>query len=140
MTLTARTQYACLAMSHLAAERGAREPTPLRAIAERHGIPATFLVQILNQLKRAGLVVSERGAGGGYRLKKPPGEISLAEVAEAIEPADAPTCAAARSPLSGAMIALAQQLQAARRACLAEWTLADMVARAAAGGEPMWYI
>ena len=58
-------------MLQLAQEYAAGEPVQVRRIAERHGIPATFLVQILHELRRAGLVTSTRGAAGGYRLSRP---------------------------------------------------------------------
>jgi Rrf2 family protein len=140
MALTAKAQYACLAMIQLAAERDSPDPTPLRLVADRHGIPPTFLVQILNQLKRAGLVSSVRGAAGGYRLQGDPATISLAQVVDAIEPADPPACAAEQSPLAPAMVALGRRLHAARRRCLAEVTLEELAAQAAAHAEPMWYI
>ena len=54
-------------------------------IAERHDVPPRFLVQILLQLKGAGLVASVRGAAGGYQLLKPPQEISLGQVMEVID-------------------------------------------------------
>ena len=48
-------------------------------------MPPRFLVQILLQLKAGGLVESTRGAAGGYRLARPPGEVSLGQVMEVIE-------------------------------------------------------
>ena len=55
-------------------------------IAEGHGVPSRFLVQILLQLKSAGLVQSIRGAAGGYQLAKEPEEISLLDVMNVIDP------------------------------------------------------
>ena len=63
-----------------AALRGYREPVPIRTLAARHGVPDRFLVQILLQLKAAGLVASTRGSAGGYRLARPPAEVSLGQV------------------------------------------------------------
>ena len=57
-----------------------RPPVRIREISEAHGIPERYLVQILLQLKGAGLVASTRGASGGYRLARPAAEISLGEV------------------------------------------------------------
>src|SRR5208337_1622098 len=48
-------------------------------------IPRTFLAKILQQLSRRGIVKSTQGVGGGFRLAKPPAEISLLEVIEAIQ-------------------------------------------------------
>ena len=57
----------CLAMLQLAQDYSSAEPVQVRRIAERQGIPATFLVQILHELRRAGLAESTRGAAGGYQ-------------------------------------------------------------------------
>ena len=91
MKITARTEYACVAMPELAAHYGSGEPLSIREIAEKHGVPARFLVQILLQLKEAGLVASTRGAAGGYRLVRPPDEVSLGEVMEVIDGANSTT-------------------------------------------------
>ncbi|HEY8505769.1 MAG TPA: Rrf2 family transcriptional regulator, partial [Gemmataceae bacterium] len=93
---SAKAEYACLAMLELAARHGDPQPTPLKSIAERHGIPERFLVQILLQLKGAGLVASTRGAAGGYQLTRPPGQITLADVIGVLDgdvtpPTDSPT-------------------------------------------------
>ena len=66
MKVSAKTDYACLAMLELAAHYGSKEPLRIRTIADEHGIPSRFLVQILLQLKGAGFVASTRGAAGGY--------------------------------------------------------------------------
>lgn len=57
----------------------------IRDIAETHGIPERYLVQILLQLKGAGLVTSTRGAAGGYRLARSADQISLGEVLSSID-------------------------------------------------------
>src|ERR1700741_4926153 len=85
MKVSAKTEYACLAMLELAAHYGSGEPVRIRQIADAHGIPSRFLVQILLQLKGAGFVTSTRGAAGGYQLLKDPTEITLAEVMSVIE-------------------------------------------------------
>ena len=56
MNLTAKTEYACLAMLELAQHFESERPVQLRVITERHGIPAQFLVQIFQELKKSGLV------------------------------------------------------------------------------------
>src|SRR6185295_16927802 len=85
MKVSAKTEYACLAMLELSAHYGSGEPVRIRAIAQQHGIPSRFLVQILLQLKGAGFVASTRGASGGYQLIKSPDDISLGEVMTVIE-------------------------------------------------------
>jgi Rrf2 family protein len=55
------------------------------AISKQQNIPTRFLEQILNDLKSAGIVMSRRGVAGGYRLRHPPAEITLAAVIRHIE-------------------------------------------------------
>ena len=100
MKVSAKTEYACIAMLQLAHSFGSGEPVRIRKIAEDHGVPSRFLVQILLQLKGAGYVNSTRGAAGGYELIKPPAEISLLEVMNVIEGPEAlaPPNATADSP------------------------------------------
>jgi DNA-binding IscR family transcriptional regulator len=82
---SAKTEYACLAVLELAAKYGSGEPVRVRTIADRQGIPSPFLVQILLQLKSAGVVESTRGSAGGYRLTRDPATLSLGEVVSMIE-------------------------------------------------------
>lgn len=85
MLFSAKAEYACVAMLELAARHGDPRPLRLAEIAEKHGIPQPFLVQILLQLKGAGLVHSTRGAAGGYALTKAPDEITLFDVVTVID-------------------------------------------------------
>ena len=85
MNISAKTEYACIAVLELAKNVSSKEPLRIRDIADNHGIPARFLVQILLQLKGAGIVSSTRGASGGYRLAINPEAISLYRVMNVIE-------------------------------------------------------
>lgn len=85
MRLSAKADYACLAMLELAATIDAAQPTRIKAIADTHQIPQRFLVQILLQLKTSGLVKSVRGASGGYNLARKPENISIADVIRAVD-------------------------------------------------------
>ncbi len=85
MRLSAKAQYACVAMLDLACNHSDPNPVSLKHIAERHGMSQGFLVQILLQLKAGGLVDSTRGATGGYSLTRAPGQVSLAEIVHAID-------------------------------------------------------
>ena len=71
MKLSTRGRYGIHAMYDLAlyAEGG---PQPIKAIAEREGVPEAYLEQLIAVLKRAGLVTSVRGAQGGYMLARRP--------------------------------------------------------------------
>src|SRR3954451_13148765 len=85
MRISAKAEYACVAVLELAANHGEAQPLRIKTIADSQGIPQRFLVQILLQLKTAGLVVSVRGASGGYQLARSPESISLASVITAID-------------------------------------------------------
>src|SRR3984893_17517508 len=85
MRISAKAEYACVAMLELAANHADAQPVRIKAIADAQGIPPRFLVQILLQLKTAGLVASVRGASGGYQLARAPESISLAAVINAID-------------------------------------------------------
>ena len=61
------------------------QPTQVKDIAERQGVPPRFLEQIFQDLKRAGIVGSKRGPQGGYRLARPAERISLGDVVRALE-------------------------------------------------------
>jgi Rrf2 family protein len=140
MKFSARTEYAFLAMLQLTEDYATGEPVQIRRIADEHGIPSGFLVQILLQLKGAGLVVSTRGASGGYRLARPPHEITLAEVLDVMERDERPDSSAAHAtPLARALLELRREMREAQRERLEATTLADLV-ELAASREPMWYI
>ncbi len=84
MKPTLKAVYGILAALDLALHNGG-VPIRSKAIARRQDIPARFLEQILNGLKKGGLVESHRGAHGGYVLRKTPADISLAEIVEVLE-------------------------------------------------------
>ena len=85
MNISARCEYACRALVELGTHFAAQQTVTSQDIAERRHIPEKYLVHILLQLKRAGLVRSVRGAQGGYILVKEPDEIRLLDVVEAID-------------------------------------------------------
>jgi Rrf2 family protein len=81
--LSTTTQYALRALSHLARQSG--DAVLGRDLAESVEIPANYLSKVLVTLRNAGLVVTTRGSGGGYRLSKPAHEIHLIDVVELFE-------------------------------------------------------
>lgn len=84
MELTTRGRYAVMAMTELALHAG-QGALPLPTIAERQHLSVAYLEQIFLRLRRAGLVESERGRSGGYRLCRPPSEIMVADIMTAVE-------------------------------------------------------
>ena len=83
MRLSARVDYALRAAAELAAAEHA--PVSAEQLARTQGIPRKFLENILLQLRRAGIVQSQRGPEGGYWLARPASSISLADVIRAID-------------------------------------------------------
>jgi Rrf2 family protein len=132
MRVSAKAEYACIAMLELAANYEVAHPLRIKDIAEAHGIPQGFLVQILLQLKGAGLVASLRGAAGGYQLARAPEQISLADVINVIDRAPAPRpdgTAPAPSPVVQVVRGVWQEMQAEEQRRLEALTLAELARR-----------
>ena len=89
MRISKKCEYACLALIELS-RHYEDSLVQIADIAERNDIPKKFLEQILILLKNAGYIRSYRGARGGYKLSKPPGKITLAEIMRLIDGALAP--------------------------------------------------
>ena len=85
MRVSAKTDYALRAAVELAAAHGTGAPVKGEKLATTQSIPLRFLENILLQLRHAGIVESRRGADGGYKLARPPEEITLADVIRAID-------------------------------------------------------
>jgi Rrf2 family protein len=142
MKVPAKTEYACIAILELAARYDDGQPVCVRDIAAAHGIPSRFLVQILLQLKGAGLVASTRGAAGGYRLLQPPEQITLAAVMAVVEgPLETPSSnVATETALSGALLATWREVAELQHEILGGMTLANLLEQAQGAGEAMYYI
>jgi Rrf2 family protein len=143
MRVSAKAEYACIAMLELAANHGNPQPVRVKAIADAHGIPLRFLVQILLQLKGAGLVTSTRGAAGGYHLTRSPEAISLADVINVIDRTAPPRldpAALGPSPAVHAIRTVWQEIQAEEQRMLEEVTLADLVRKTERTHEPTYQI
>ena len=82
MRLSARVDYALRAMCELAAAGG---PRTVDQLAAAQKIPAKYLESILGELRRGGLLRSQRGPEGGYRLGRPADQISIADVIRALD-------------------------------------------------------
>jgi Rrf2 family protein len=95
MKLSARSEYACLALVELS-ERYGTGYVKTGDISRNRNIPKKYLEQILLELKRSGYVRSRKGAEGGYKLAKTPGEISLADVVRLMDGALAPVESASK--------------------------------------------
>jgi Rrf2 family transcriptional regulator, iron-sulfur cluster assembly transcription factor len=96
MQLTTRGRYAVMAMTDLATRDSTvsiADPVCLADIAERQQLSHAYLEQLFPKLRRAELVFSARGPGGGYRLARPASEIVIADIIAAVdEPMTATRC------------------------------------------------
>ena len=141
MKIPAKVEYGVLALLTLASSCPSGERLQVKRIADDHAIPQRFLVQILLELKRAGIVASIRGAGGGYRLMRAPQDITLGEVVAALE--GSPSGEGIdenQAPLERALAEAWLAAANAQQAFLDGITLADLVEQAANRRDPMWYI
>jgi Rrf2 family protein len=136
MWITRRTDYATRAVLFLALADDDR-PRKLHELAEATATPVTVLEQVLPQLRSAGIVRSERGPAGGYRLNHAPGDITLGKVVRLIQGPLAPiSCATRHEPEPCAMelgCALQETWASVRDATIAildATTFADLAGRA----------
>ena len=142
MTISAKTEYACIAVLALAARYGNAVPVRIREIAEPHGIPSRFLVQILLQLKGAGLVVSTRGASGGYKLAKAPEKITLGQVMGVIDGQSGliQSSAGVSTVATRVLLETWKQIADLQREKLGEITFAQLAQKLRGQGDGMYYI
>ncbi|MGI9481811.1 MAG: Rrf2 family transcriptional regulator [Hyphomicrobiales bacterium] len=84
MKLSTRGRYAVMAMSDIAIH-SAGEPVSLADISSRQAISQAFLEQLFAQLRKAGLVTSVRGPGGGYKLSRDADEICIADIVTSVD-------------------------------------------------------
>jgi Rrf2 family protein len=135
LKISQKLEYAMRAMIELAPRRESGALVPAREIATAQQIPLRFLEQQLGALHKAGLVESFRGAGGGCRLAKAPEEITVAQIADAIEgqlypmfclePTDHTCFADSRCGLQGFWGEVARAIQRV----FEETTVADLASR-----------
>jgi Rrf2 family protein len=130
--VSAKVDYALRAMTELAAATPSLMTAEQLATAQK--IPPKFLESILAQLRNGGLVASQRGSVGGYRLAKPPEEISIADVIRELEGPIATVRGVRPDELeyAGAASSLREiwlELRAQMRGVLEQTTLADLVTK-----------
>jgi len=83
--LSHKLEYACRVLAQLGRTYGQDKLAHIETLATAEVIPANYLVQILNELRGAGLIVSKRGKQGGYALARAPKKISLSQIVEAVD-------------------------------------------------------
>jgi Rrf2 family protein len=129
LSITSKSPYALGALVELE-RHGDAGPVPIAELARRREIPVQFLEQLFATLRRAGVLRSQRGVGGGYSFARPASEITVLEVVELLDGAVG----------QGATGIFADAAQAAR-AVLGASTVADVAeAEARTAGAPMYHI
>jgi Rrf2 family protein len=140
MQLPIKAHYATVAMLALAQSFESGQPLTARAIADDHEIPPQFLVQILQQLRAAGMISSTRGSSGGFRLERDPSTISLADVIEAVCPASQTSTPRSSSSLGQVAQEVWNELSLIEKQHLQELKLSELCQRAESTAESMLYI
>jgi Rrf2 family protein len=132
LTITSKSPYAVRALAELA-RSGGSGPVPIGEIARRRDIPVQFLEGLFATLRRAGILQSQRGVKGGYSFAKPPEDVTVLDVVEALEGRLGQDAAQAGDVWTEAIDALRLKLQAI--------TIAEVAQREArAAGAAMYYI
>jgi Rrf2 family protein len=135
--LSVKVDYACRVLAQLARLHGREELAHIEELAKIEAVPATYLVQILGELRNGGLVTSRRGKQGGYALARPPAEITLLDIVSLIE-GDVLELGAAIEGQSGKRVAQAwREVRGVLEAKCREITLERLATKA--DGE-MYYI
>jgi Rrf2 family protein len=140
MRISAKAQYACIAILELAASYGDGQPIRIRDVADAHSISQRFLVQILLQLKAAGYVTSTRGASGGYQLARPPDQIDLASILRLVDGPPEPFLESAESPASRVLGDALQEVVEAQTRMLQSISFADLLERLDKQPQAMYFI
>jgi len=83
--LSLKLEYACRVLAQLSKRQEGAQLAHIEELAKAEGIPANYLVQVLNDLRNAGLIVSRRGKQGGYALARTPREITLYDIVHAVD-------------------------------------------------------
>lgn len=144
MNITAKSKYAVRALVELA-QRPSDAPVPLVTIAEAREIPTQFLEQLFAALRRGGILQSHRGVYGGFSFNRPPDQVTVLDVVEAldgaIEPALCTTSEACRRQPVCSASEVWVQAKLAVEEVLSGVTIRELADREAArDGASMYYI
>lgn len=137
MRISQKLDYANRAVLQLAKSYDGKSVSKLEEISQRENIPQAFLVQILTDLKRAGIVISKRGKAGGYLLAKEPVTISFADVISATEPQLLEETFTFEGDSAAELHRVWGELSAAFKKHASEITFEDLIS---GEKEPMWFI
>jgi Rrf2 family protein len=129
ISITSKSPYALAALVELYLH-GGTDPVPIAELARRREIPVQFLEQLFATLRRAGVLRSQRGVGGGYSFARSPAELSVLEVVELLD-----------GPVGAGATGVFTEAADAARVVLSGSTVAQVAdAEAQAAGAPMYHI
>jgi Rrf2 family cysteine metabolism transcriptional repressor len=129
LSITTKSPYALAALVELHLH-GGPGPVPIAELARRRGIPVQFLEQLFANLRRAGILRSQRGVGGGYSFARSPAEVSVLEIVELLD-----------GPVGHGAAGVFADAAEAARTILSASTIADAAeAETRAAGAPMYQI
>jgi Rrf2 family cysteine metabolism transcriptional repressor len=129
LSITTKSPYALDALVELQLH-GDFGPVPIAELARRRNIPVQFLEQLFATLRRAGILRSQRGVGGGYAFARSADEITVLEIVELLD-----------GPVGQGSSGVFAEVATAARTVLSSWTVAAVAeAEARAAGAPMYHI
>jgi Rrf2 family protein len=153
MEMTARVEYALLALLEMAIYHARKEPLKLNEITLKYAIPDRYLEQILIHLRHSGIIQSQRGARGGYALTREPRQITIWEIVASIEgevgqeqirqrKSKRPDMAVIETAEKDLVYGIWQKARAASHTVLSHYTLQDLCQQLedAKQVEPMYHI
>lgn len=138
MKLSHKLEYACRVLAQLGRTYELDKLAHIETLATAEAIPANYLVQILNELRGAGLIVSKRGKQGGYALAREPKKIALVDIVEAVDSELLERNFKDLGHSGGRVASIWSDVGECFEAKVREYTLADFIVKDADAG--MYYI
>ncbi|MCC5806385.1 MAG: Rrf2 family transcriptional regulator [Opitutales bacterium] len=137
MKLSLKVEYACQVLAQLGHTHGRKELPHIDDLSRAEEVPSNYLVQILNELRNAGLITSRRGKQGGYALARVPREITLCDVVRALDGGVLEFSAESRGASAERTKAIWREVGAFLEEKLRSYTVEDFMG---AGTTEMYYI
>jgi Rrf2 family protein len=127
LDLSAKVEYALLALLELANHYVHKTPTTMSDISAKHPIPERYLEQILSSLRRAGVVQSQRGSKGGFVLAREPRQLTLLEVVIMLDGEQKEKELPSEENLEKSLVSeIWQQADVAAQTILSQYTIQDL--------------
>jgi Rrf2 family protein len=127
LDLSAKVEYALLALLELANQYVHKTPTTMSDISAKHPIPERYLEQILSNLRRAGVVQSQRGSKGGFVLAREPRQLTLLEVVIMLDGEQKEKESNSEENLEkGLVMEIWQQADVSAQSILSQYTIQDL--------------